>query len=98
MVFSAIFEQFVKDSPISVMQRALMENLFAPSKLNAIFHESAVTQYERELLFSDVADAMSLVVGRITPSMRAAYFAKKKLDEMPVSQKARTDRPVEGAT
>ncbi|HUY34569.1 MAG TPA: hypothetical protein VMV69_17620 [Pirellulales bacterium] len=40
---SGIFEQFVKDSPISVMQRALMENLFAPAKLNAGFGRLELT-------------------------------------------------------
>jgi hypothetical protein len=92
MVLNEVFEQYVKDSPISVMQRALMENFFSPAKLNAVFHEAAVTQYERELLFSDVVDAMSLVVGRITPSVRAAYFAKKEKNQMPVSQKAFYDK------
>ena len=35
MVFGAMFEQFVQSAPICVMHRALLENIFAPEKLDA---------------------------------------------------------------
>jgi hypothetical protein len=90
MVLGEIFERFVEQSPVCVMQRAVLENIFAPDKLNAIFHAAAEAQYERELLFSTVVDVTSLVVCRITPSIHAAYVHLR--DRIPVSVKALYDK------
>lgn len=90
MILGAIFERFVEDSPVCVMQRTVMENVFAPAKLDALFHAAAVAQYERELLFSTVVDVTSLVVCRITPSIHAAYVRLR--DRIPVSVKALYDK------
>jgi len=78
MVFSAIFERFLESSPACVMYRAVMENVFAASKLNAVFRQSAIVQYERELLFSTLVDLVSLVVCRISKSVHAAYIRKRE--------------------
>src|SRR5438105_2350076 len=90
MVLGEIFERFVAQSPVCVMQRAVMENVFAPAELNALFHGAAVAQYERELLFSTLVDVTSLVVCRITPSIHAAYGRLR--DRIPVSVKALYDK------
>lgn len=90
MVLGEIFERFVEHSPMCVMQRAVMENVFAPAKLNAVFHAAAAVQYERELLFSTLVDVTSLVVCRITPSIHAAYVRLR--DRIPVSVKALYDK------
>jgi hypothetical protein len=90
MVLGEIFERFVEHSPVCVMQRAVMENVFAPNKLDALFHAAAVAQYERELLFSTLVDLTSLVVCRISPSIHAAYVRLR--DRMPVSVKALYDK------
>jgi hypothetical protein len=90
MVLNEIFERFVEQSPICVMQRAIMENFFAPDKLNAIFHSAAKVQYERELLFSTLVDVTSLVVCRVKPSVHAAYVQMR--DQIPVSVKALYDK------
>jgi hypothetical protein len=90
MVLGEIFERFVEQSPICVMQRAVMENVFSPAKLDAIFHTAAVAQYERELLFSTLVDVTSLVVCRIIPSIHAAYVRLR--DRIPVSVKALYDK------
>ena len=37
---------------ICVMTQALLENIFAPEKLDAVFERAAEQQYHRELLFS----------------------------------------------
>lgn len=78
-MINALFEQFVEASPASVMMRALMERIFAPDKLDALFEQTAERQYTRELLFSSVVGLMSLVVGGIHPSVSAAYKALEKL-------------------
>ena len=90
MVLGEIFERFLDHSPICVMQRTVMEKVFAPVKLDAIFHAAAVAQYERELLFSTLVDVTSLVVCRITPSIHAAYIRLR--DRIPVSVKALYDK------
>jgi hypothetical protein len=83
MIMSKIFERFVTETPVSVMARAAMEHALAPEALDELFMEHADTQYTRELLFSSVVDLMSVVVGRISPSVHAAYQAVAKT--LPVS-------------
>ena len=78
-MISAIFEQFVEASPISVMVRAIMERIFAPQPLNDLFERSADKQYTKDLLFSTVVGLMSLVVSGIHPSVGAAYKALEKV-------------------
>jgi hypothetical protein len=98
MIMGDLFERFLRESPICVMKRALLENVFAPGKLDAVFRSAAVRQYERELLFSQLVDLTSLVVCRVQPSVHAAY--KQKQEQMPVSLKALYDKlgHVEGET
>lgn len=79
----AILELFVSKSPVTVMARAAMENALAPEVLDVLFEQTARTQYKRELLFSSVVDLMSVVVGKIRPSIRAAYDAAA--DTLPVT-------------
>jgi IS4 transposase len=75
-MLDAIFERFVKQSPVSVMVRGLMERVLNTEQLNSIFENHAKNQYTRELLFSSIVDLMSLVVCGIYPSVNAAYRAK----------------------
>jgi len=81
-MISAIFEQFVEASPISVMVRAIMERIFSAEKLDELFETTAERQYTRELLFSSVVGLMSLVVSGIHPSVNAAYKALEKLSNV----------------
>lgn len=89
-MLGAIFERFIEQSPVSVMVRGLMERVFAPEAMNALFEATAQVQYTRELLFSHVVDLMSLVVCAIHPSVHAAYRAKAK--DMTVSLSAFYDK------
>jgi len=75
-MLSAIFEQFVPESPISVMSRGLMERVFAPERMDKIFENHAQVQYQQDLLFSSQIDLMSLVVCGVQKSVHAAYKAK----------------------
>jgi IS4 transposase len=83
MAMDAILERFISKSPITVMARAAMENALAPEALEMLFAQTARTQYMRELLFSSVVDLMGMVVGKIRPSIRAAYEAVA--DTLPVT-------------
>ena len=58
------------------MMRGLIECVFNPERINAIFERNAQMQYTRELLFSDLVNVLSLVVCGIHPSVNAAYKAK----------------------
>jgi hypothetical protein len=86
MIFSDVFEQFVRSSPACVMHRAVMENVFAPAELDGLFRRAAVGQYERELLFSTLVDLVGLVVCRVSKSVHAAYVRKRQ--EVTVSVRA----------
>ncbi len=74
-MLSAIFEQFVEESPVSVMARGLMEYVFASERMDQLFETHATVQYQQDLLFSSQVDLMSLVVCGIQKSVHAAYRA-----------------------
>jgi hypothetical protein len=78
MVLGELFERFVDSSPAVVMHRATMERVFAPEKLDAIFHQAAEAQYERELLFSTLVELTSQVVCRISKSVHAAFVRQRE--------------------
>jgi hypothetical protein len=90
MILGELFGSFLRQSPICVMQRALLENVFATQRLDEVFRNSAVRQYERELLFSQLVELTGMVVCRIQPSVHAAY--KHKREQMPVTIKAVYDK------
>lgn len=85
-MLSRVFEAFVKETPISVMMRGLMEYVFKPDRIDAIFEHHAQVQYTRELLFSDLVNVLSLVVCGIHPSVNAAY--KAKAEELNIGRSA----------
>lgn len=78
MTFAPVFDRFIKKSPISVMLRGTLENVFAADKMNALFRENAVRQVDGKLAFSTCADLMALVVTTIRPSVNAAYVAESE--------------------
>jgi hypothetical protein len=78
MLLGQVFERFVKESPVSVMVRGLLEKALCPQIVDDLFERSAKTQYTRELLFSTVVDLMSLVVCGVHPSVHAAHQASSQ--------------------
>ena len=90
MLFKEVFEPFIEESAISVMNRMVLEHVFAPPKLNAVFEIAAELQYTRELLFSSVVDLMSMVVMRTRSSVSAAY--RKHREQVGVSIQAVYDK------
>ena len=67
------FDAFVQKRPICVMAQAVVEKLFQPERLDALFERTAERQYQRTLLFSSVVELMHSVVLRVEPSVYAAY-------------------------
>lgn len=78
MLLEQVFERFIKESPVSVMVRGLLEKALCPEILDDLFERSAKTQYTRELLFSTVVNLMSLVVCGVYPSVHAAHQASSE--------------------
>ena len=68
-----IFQAFVQKSPIAVMAQAVLENLFQPERLDALFRRTAQRQYQRTLLFSGLIELMQAVVLGAEPTVYAAY-------------------------
>ena len=56
MLLGQLFERFVDKTPFAVMARSLLERTLTPEALDALFEETADTQYTRELTFSSVVD------------------------------------------
>jgi len=78
-----VFDGFVDESPVSVMFRGTLENIFSSERLDAIFEENAEKQISGELAFSTCAGLLSLVTTRIQPSVNAAYT--KNVEKVGVS-------------
>jgi len=78
MLLNSAFERFAEHSPVAVMVRGLLEQVLAPTAVNALFDEHAHKQYTRELLFSDLVDVMGEVVCGSRRSVHAGYRAHRK--------------------
>ncbi len=84
MVFGEVLERFVRETPVTVMTRAAMENAFSAEAIDGLFVETATQQREGELLFSTVVDLLSLTVCGVRKSVNAAYVAAKQRVEVSV--------------
>ena len=73
MVFDDVFGPFIEQSPVSVMFRGTLENIFTARRLDGLFERTAQRQCCRDLAFSTCADLLGLVVTQIQPSLHAAY-------------------------
>jgi hypothetical protein len=90
MIVSEIMKLFIKESPVTVMARSVMEFALPDTALNQLFHRHAERQYEDELLFSTVVKVMALVVSRERNSVNEAY--RHLQEEVGVSVQALYDK------
>lgn len=90
MVFAKVLEKFESRSPLSVMVRAALENVFAADRLDRMFEATACHQENRELMFSSVVDIMGLVAAKIHPTVYAGYRAMS--EQLHVTHKAVYDK------
>jgi hypothetical protein len=86
MVFSELFKVFVRQSPVTVMVRATMENVFSAEGLDSLFVNAAQRQRPSDVLFSLLVDLMGSVVCNVRPSIHAAIQARRQ--EIEVSMRA----------
>ena len=85
MILGPVFEQFVNESPLSVMSRATIEYALSASFLDGLFARTAERGYTKELLFSTAVDLMSLVVCGRVPHVQSAYHRIR--ERVPVTLK-----------
>src|SRR2546428_8622933 len=78
MLLDTVFAPFVKERPICVMARGVLERLLDADRIDALFERTAAQQYTRELLFSSLVQLMSEVVLGVHPTVHAAYQANKE--------------------
>lgn len=78
MFFDDVFRPFIEQSPVSVMFRGTLENIFSAPRLDNLFERTAQRQCGRELAFSTCADLLGLVVTQIQPSLHAAYRVRRE--------------------
>jgi hypothetical protein len=82
MLLGKIFEPFVEKRPVCVMARALLERIFDPERLNALFEQTAETGYTRKVHFATVVGLMGDVVLGVQPSVNAALQAIPEEDQV----------------
>ena len=86
MIFSRAVQSFVERSPMSVMIRGTLEFALEELFINQLFEQTAIRQYTRELLFSDVVDVMSAVVCQVYPTVGAGF--KKEQHRFSISRQS----------
>lgn len=74
-MLSPVFTPFIKNSPISVMARGMLERVLNPEQLDQWFDTTAKEQYTKDLMFSTLFDLMSQVVQGSQRSVHAAFQA-----------------------
>ncbi|MEM9218644.1 MAG: transposase [Cyanobacteria bacterium P01_F01_bin.150] len=78
MILDEVFERFIRESPVVVMLRVLLEQSLSAQEVDQLFVETAQKQYQKELLFSTVVSLMSLVVCGVAKSVNSAYQSNIK--------------------
>jgi hypothetical protein len=85
MIFSEVLQRFIVQSPVTVMMRATLENVFSPAVIDEVFAQTARQQRSGELLFSTVVDLLSLVVMGARKSVNTAYVARREAVQVSVN-------------
>jgi hypothetical protein len=72
-MFGEILQKFAEKSPVTVMVRALLEQLLNPEKLDRWFEGARGNQYTRDILFSSLVGLLLQVVCKTRSSVHSAY-------------------------
>jgi hypothetical protein len=78
MGLGQLLDRFAGERPVAVMYRALLERIFAAERVNKLFADTALTQYEHRIAFSTVVDILGEVVTRQHQAINTAYQAYGK--------------------
>ena len=74
-----LLNRIAKNAPVTVMTRALLENVLNTDFLDDIFQQHNQTQRNRHILFSFLVGLMLLVACKIRPKIHSAYKAHETL-------------------
>jgi hypothetical protein len=86
MLLDKVFAPFIKESPICVMARGVLQRILDPQHIDQLFTHTAQRQYTHELLFSSLVELLTRVVLGQEPSVHAAY---RKLEaQLPVGDQS----------
>ena len=85
MAKDGLLERFIKTRPLSVMTRCVLDEMMS-SELDILFEENRSRQYQREILFSQMANAIAEVVLGFCENPNQAY--KEYRDELNASSTA----------
>jgi hypothetical protein len=85
MAKAGLLERFIGTRPFSVMTRCILDEMMS-TELDVVFEENRSRQYQREVLFSQMANTMAEVVLGFCESPNQAY--KSYRDELNVSSTA----------
>jgi IS4 transposase len=88
-IWTSVLERFEQQAPASVMARVALEHALPREWIDTVFEEHRQRQYARELLFSTVIEAVTLVSLGLRPSLHAAA---RTLETLPVSVSALYDK------
>lgn len=78
MVFEEILARYAKSSPVSVMVRGTLENVFSQHSIDELFAAAAERQYAGQLMFSSVVELLNLTVCGMRKSVREAYVSQQE--------------------
>jgi Transposase DDE domain len=91
-LFSPVLERFAQQAPFCVMARGLLEGVFDPDTIDALFDGHASAQYTGRLLFSTAVDLLTDVVCSVRPSVHAAYRQARQDGRIGVAVKSLYDK------
>jgi hypothetical protein len=74
-ILGPIYERFAQKTPVAVMAAATMERSLNPELIDAVFDQTAESQYTRQLLFSTTFTLLCEAVFQVHGSVCAAYRA-----------------------
>jgi len=80
MLLGKRFQAFVEKRPVCVMARGILERLFEPTRINALFDQTAEDGYTRKVHFATLVGLMGDVVLGVHPSVNAAFQALGEQD------------------
>jgi IS4 transposase len=83
LIPNEVFEKMEADQPLPLMVWNLLEQALPAQAIDVLFEQSAVKQYTRKLLYSDIVALMSLVVTGVSTSLHAAF--KKRMHDQEIS-------------
>jgi hypothetical protein len=75
MRLGKLLDRFAEERPVAVMYRALLERSLSAERVNQLFDEVALQQYEHRIAFSTVVDILGEVVTRQTKAVNSGYEA-----------------------